>query len=70
MSGIKPKDYREAADSDVVCLLQCAHPPGKPLQLWLYNGLLSEVPSDKDYDVMSEMWRILHYLYPEEIEEG
>lgn len=60
MSGVKLKDLRRRVpDSNIVCLLQCAHPPGQPLRLWYYNGSLSEVQEEKDHDALSVMWDIL-----------
>jgi hypothetical protein len=69
VSGIKAKDIRRRPDRDFVCLLQGAHPPGKPLQLWYYDGLLSEMPEETDYDALSDLWKLLHYLYPEGSDE-
>ena len=58
MSGVGLK-VRPSADSDVMCLLQCAHPPGKPLQLWYCELPLSEMLEEEDHDAVSEMWDIL-----------
>ena len=63
MSGVGLK-LRPPADGDVVCLLQCAHPPGKPLQLWLCELPLSQMQEAQDDDALPEMWQLLQYLYP------
>ena len=59
MSGVKLKDLRRVPDSDVVCLLQCAHPPGQPLRLWVCDMLLPSLQEEKDDDALSVMWDVL-----------
>jgi hypothetical protein len=70
LSGCRQKDFKKVPDSDSVCVLQCAHPPGKPLQLWYYNGLLQEMSEGEDIDALSDVWKLLNYLDPEGGEEG
>lgn len=69
MSGISFKEARAVPNRNAVCLLQCAHPPGQPLRLWYYDGLLQEMQGSPDNDVMSAVRRILNIVYSDESEE-
>jgi hypothetical protein len=62
MSGIKFRDFRRVSNGDSVCLLQCACPPGRPMQLWFCDGLLPTVQEETDNDALSAMWALLHFL--------
>ena len=64
MSGIGFK-IRPQSDGDHVCILQGAHPPGKPLQLWYYNGVLSEVQEEENHYALSALRDVLHFIYSE-----
>ena len=69
MSGVSFKEARAVSNRDVVCLLQCAHPPGQPLRLWYYDGVLQEVQGEADNGVMSAVRKLLHFVYSDESEE-
>lgn len=62
MSGVRFKEARAVPDRNAVCLLQGAHPPGKPLRLWYYDGVLQEVSEEEDDRTLSAVRRILHFL--------
>ena len=65
MSGIKLREARRVPDRDSVCVLQCAHPPGQPLRLWLYDGVLPSLQEEKAADALRSVWALLHDLDPE-----
>jgi len=65
MSGVKFRDLERVPDSDIVCLLQCAHRPGAPLQLWVYHSSLPSLQEDQNDDAMSQVWDFLLNFDPE-----
>ena len=70
MSGVKVEGIRNRVpDNSVMCLLSCANPPGKPLQLWYCELPLPSMQTETDNDVMSSLRNLLQYLYPEGGEE-